>query len=944
MKRTWLPVAVGLLTAAGCSSDAPAPNVSDDDDGTQLSPAAISQIESLIAAKAQRTPAQRKISSALLYAKSGRFADALAETKDPGKRIESLNQVDAKGRVLVDIKGNMAALNGRIEALGGAVVNLRQRSARAWVSLDRVEELASEAAVQSVQPAYQATTWRTDKPGGDPKYRTGTRAERIAAVGKAQEALRSRAAQPTATTAIEGGVTINAGSKNSEGDRAHAADRARRFFGTDGTGVKIGVLSDSDDFKEASIASGDLPANTVTVPGQDGRPGSGEGTAMMEIVHDVAPGAQLFFATAFNSPEEFADNIRRLRFEFNNDIIIDDVIYFFESPFQDDIIAQAVADVTADGAQYFSSAGNGGNNDDGTSGTWEGDFKPAGALATLPSGYTVHSFGGGVIANRIEAAGGPLILHWSDPGSLANPASSNDYDLFVLDNALRTVAVASTDVQNGAELPFEFLGFNIPAGFRVVIAASPGAELRAVRTVIFGGELAISTGASTYGHNSAADGFGVAAVDAAEAINGVFVGGPTTPVELFSSDGPRRIFYDRDNNPINPANPGVTFASRGGVTRAKPDLAAADGVVTTLPAGSGLNPFFGTSAAAPHAGAIAGLIKAAVPALTPARLRNAMLTGTIDIAQAGTDRNSGRGIVSAFSALSRAGARPAVTLSLGAVTVRPLEADVILPGDAAQLTVAIDNGGGAPATAVVAQLTSSSPDVLILQGVTPYPTLGAETTGGSGIIPYAFFVSPTTPCGTQLPFTLTVNFTGNGARPAVFNFVVQTGRPGSTSTRIAYTGAPVAIPDDDSVGVDVPFDVSGFAGPIASLKFNIDGTACSATAGSTTVGVDHTFVADLTFTLTAPGGRSSTLIAGAGGSGNNFCQTILDDTAAASIQTVLSGQAPFTGSFKPAQPNAAFTGADPNGRWTLHVADEFFLDSGSVRAFSIDVSGFSCSR
>jgi hypothetical protein len=906
----------------------------------------MAQMESLIAEKAARTPAERKVASSLLYAKSGRFANALAETKDPAKRITSLNQTDAAGRVLIDVKGDMSALNGRIEALGGKVVDQGATHARAWLHLDHVTELAAESAVKSIHPAFQAMTWRTDKPGSA-KFRTGSRAERVAAVQAAAESwagprsFASRSELAGAATNV-----ASQGSRVSEGDKAHAADRARRFFGVDGTGVKIGVLSDSDDFKEQAIASGDLPANTVTVPGQDGRPGAGEGTAMMEIVHDLAPGADLFFATAFNSPESFADNIRALRFQFHADIIIDDVIYFFESPYQDDIIAQAVDDVTADGAMYFSSAGNGGNFDDGTSGTWEGDFKPTGALATLPSGYTVHSFGNGAISNRIEASGGPLILHWADPGTIANPASSNDYDIFVLDNDLRNVAVASTDVQDGTGVPFEFLGFNIPAGFRVVIAAHPGAETRALRTVIFNGEFAISTGGSTFGHNSTQDGFGVAAVDAAEANGGEFFGGPTTPVELFSSDGPRRIFFDRDNNPIDPAHPGQTFASRGGVTRAKPDLSAADGVSTTLPGGSGLNPFFGTSAAAPHAGAIAGLIKSALPTLSTTKIRAAMIAGSIDIEATGSDRNSGRGIVSAFNALQRAGARAAVSLSATSVKISPLGNDVILPGGAGQVAVDLSNDGGAAATAVSATLSSTSPDVIILQGSSAYPNIAPGGTQ-TNTAPFAFFVSPTAPCGTQLPFTLTVNYTGNGPHPVVFNFIVQTGRPGTAATHVAYTGGPVAIPDGDAAGVDIPFSVSTITGPIANLVFNFDGTACNANVGSTTVGVDHSWVGDLTFTLTSPSGRTATLLSAAGGtgnSGNNFCQTVLSDAGATSIQNVTVGQAPFTGTFKPLQGLSVFSGDDAVGTWVLHAQDDAFIDTGTVRAFSIDVSGFTCDR
>src|SRR5262249_8429036 len=159
-----------------------------------------------------------------------------------------------------------------------------------------------------------------------------------------------RPAHPVADLAGTGGATTNAGAVLSEGSTAMGAEAARRFYGVDGTGITVGVLSDSNDHMEESIATGDLPVGTIAIPGQDGRPGAGEGTAMMEIVHDVAPGAKLVFATAFNGPDSFADNIRSLRRDFHCDIIIDDVIYFEENPFQDDIIAAAVNDVTADGA------------------------------------------------------------------------------------------------------------------------------------------------------------------------------------------------------------------------------------------------------------------------------------------------------------------------------------------------------------------------------------------------------------------------------------------------------------------------------------------------------------------------------------------------------------------------------------------------------------------
>ena len=158
------------------------------------------------------------------------------------------------------------------------------------------------------------------------------------------------------------------------------------------------MLSDGVDSLAASIASGDLPPDTEVLPGQAGS--GDEGTAMLEIVHDLAPNAQLAFATAFTSAESFADNIRALR-AAGADIIVDDVLYFAESPFQDGPIAQAVIDVTDDGALYFSSAGNEQNVDDGTAGNYEGDF--------VSSGLTIGKFAG--VAHDFDPGAGVQALN-----------------------------------------------------------------------------------------------------------------------------------------------------------------------------------------------------------------------------------------------------------------------------------------------------------------------------------------------------------------------------------------------------------------------------------------------------------------------------------------------------------------------------------------------------
>ena len=90
---------------------------------------------------------------------------------------------------------------------------------------------------------------------------------------------------------------------------------------------------------------------------------------MLQIVHDLAPGAQLYFATAAPTEAAFAANILALQ-AAGCQIICDDIFYVTEPVFQDGIIAQAVNTVTAAGVLYFATAGNAGNKNDGTSGVW----------------------------------------------------------------------------------------------------------------------------------------------------------------------------------------------------------------------------------------------------------------------------------------------------------------------------------------------------------------------------------------------------------------------------------------------------------------------------------------------------------------------------------------------------------------------------------------------
>ena len=85
------------------------------------------------------------------------------------------------------------------------------------------------------------------------------------------------------------------------------------------------VLSDGIDTLAARQASGDLPATVTVLPGEAGS--GDEGTAMLEIVHDLAPGAELFFATAGDMEAAMATNIQGLQTTFGCDVMVDDIFF-----------------------------------------------------------------------------------------------------------------------------------------------------------------------------------------------------------------------------------------------------------------------------------------------------------------------------------------------------------------------------------------------------------------------------------------------------------------------------------------------------------------------------------------------------------------------------------------------------------------------------------------
>jgi hypothetical protein len=600
-----------------------------------IQPSGIREIQEILREKAGRTPAQRKLDSHLHLAGQVARGALNAQAMPYLANVAKLLKFDGKGRVHVDIRGTVTeALLGQIAALGGTVESSQPKygAIRAWIPLLKAEALAGRPDVIFIEPAAKAIhngqlrTHLIESRGGLllPQRRENLR-------GRLEAVLPGLAASRAFMTPQ--GEVLGSAPVDTNGEISEGADLVQNE-GFTGSGVKVGVLSDGVDSLATLQAAGDLPANVTVLSGQAGT--GDEGTAMLEIIYDLAPGAQLFFATSDGSDAQMATNIQNLAAAGCN-IIVDDVTYFNEGVFQDGIIARAVNAVTANAVVYLSSAQNSGNLDSGTSGTWEGDFNGTGGTITVINTdegktVTVHAFDATHNYDAITTAGGPTSVKWSDPLG----AACNDYDLFILDSTLSSVLESSTNPQNCTTDPYEIVSAPA-AGNRIVVVLYSGSA-RALHVDTERARLAIGTSGATFGHNAAGSAVTVAATHAQSTI---FTAGNQSP-ETYSSDGLRKIFYYPYGTPITPGN--FLFNTNGGITLSKVDLTAADCGQSAV---TGFNPFCGTSAAAPTAAAIAALVMSADPYLTPSQVISTMKSTALAAHAGFGSRTVGAGIVMA---------------------------------------------------------------------------------------------------------------------------------------------------------------------------------------------------------------------------------------------------------------------------------------------------------
>ncbi|SOE22603.1 PKD repeat-containing protein [Spirosomataceae bacterium TFI 002] len=460
----------------------------------------------------------------------------------------------------------------------------------------------------------------------------------------------------------------NSGPVQSQGDVAQRSDLARAL-GFNGAGVKVGVLSDSYNNlngASAGVSTGELPGTTnpngfttpITVLADMTNGGSDEGRAMLEIIHDVAPGAQLYYYTAFNGQAGFADGIRALA-DAGCKVIVDDVGYFAEPYFQDGIIAQAVDyAVNVKGASYFSSAANSSDQ------SYEAPYQ-ASTFQPFGDGQTAHNFG--TAANPIyylpvNGSTRPITFQWDEPYISAgngSPGSASDLNIYICSynsTTMEYTVVSQSITNNIGSDPIETFGFaNINlANKYILITKKSGPDPTRLKVVGHRGltwtltppTIAGIRAGTCVGHSNAA---GAIACGAASYDKTPAFGVPIPEIESYSSRGGTLIMFSPS---------GVRLASP--VDRMKPEFTAPDNANTSffIPGydyePDGIPNFSGTSAAAPHAAGVAALMYEANPSITQNTVRTELINSCVDMDDPNTpgfdigfDYRTGAGLIRA---------------------------------------------------------------------------------------------------------------------------------------------------------------------------------------------------------------------------------------------------------------------------------------------------------
>jgi subtilisin family serine protease len=381
-----------------------------------------------------------------------------------------------------------------------------------------------------------------------------------------------------------------------------------------GGGRRVGIL-DVGFEGYGSLVGAELPrcleARSFRSDGDITGGGEPHGTAVAETVADVAPGACLYLAN-FSTEVELALAVVWLASRGVE--VVNFSIVFLNTAGPGDgtgVIADVIAGAAARGILWVGSAGNFADKH------WLGRFGD-------PDGDDVHNFGSTDETQTISATAGERIvvgLRWDDPWG----ASSNDYDLFLIDRTLTTVLDASVGLQTGTQDPVEVVGIVAPyTGSYHVVVARYCAGSRCPASV----ELDLMTSRHRLQYQVSERSLGI---------------GPD------STDCLAVGATDVRTDVLEP------YSSRGPTTdgRAKPDLTGPAGTSNSI-----YGAFRGTSASAPHVAGAAALALDAYPYAGWRDLRGFLESRAADMGAPGKDDLYGSGLLSLEAAPAFALASP----------------------------------------------------------------------------------------------------------------------------------------------------------------------------------------------------------------------------------------------------------------------------------------------
>ena len=405
--------------------------------------------------------------------------------------------------------------------------------------------------------------------------------------------------------------------------------------GIRGAGVKVAIIDLGFKGLSASQARGDLPYSVITkdFTGTGIETGISHGTAVAEIVHDIAPDAELYLIKIGNEVD--LDNAVTYCIQQGVDII-NHSLGWYNTNFYDGsgTICDIARRATSAGILWVQAAGNDAQKH------WEGSFTDTNSDGWLDTELTFS-------AN----SGDPILLYLTWDGW---PQTADDYDLYLYGPG-GTLIASSTKTQGGTEEPTERVSTTASASstYRVRIQLASGSVRRLELFSLYHELSPRVTSSSIPAPGNLADALTVGAVD--------WHSYTTGPVEPYSSRGP--------------TNDG----------RTKPDLVAPDNVTTgVLPYYA---PFPGTSAAAPHVAGIAALLLSEDPTLSLSALRSRILSMCVAMG----DANSyGAGRLEA----SPQGLVAQPDLVIENITYTPSSPAM---GDTVSFQVTVKNQGNAPA-------------------------------------------------------------------------------------------------------------------------------------------------------------------------------------------------------------------------------------------------------